>query len=164
MASFEILKKLEKKYRLKVLHYPDFLLKLMRTFGVENVTIDLNKFILMDTNNVNSLTEEQLEATFVHEKVHETRNKGNFPNVMSWYLRYIFSRKFRFEEEAEAYAREISFLISQKKNKETFLQNIDYYARIMAGDTYKAFWESKGMCTFDEAKKKLLELVQEGMK
>jgi hypothetical protein len=89
MATQEEIKLIEKKYGLTVIYYPGFILSVMRMFGVGSVTIDLNKYMLMEKEYINSASTDQLEATFVHEKVHEKRIKDTFLGVMSWYLKYI---------------------------------------------------------------------------
>jgi len=159
MAIKEELKQLEKKYGLTVIHYPGFVLSIMQVFGVGRVTIDLNKYILMEKEYTDSASVKELEATFVHEKVHEQRIKDTFFGVMNWYLKYIFSKKFRFEEEAQAYAKEIIFL-NPYKNKSKFETYIDYFANVMASNTYKAFWEPSGICTIEEGKAKLESIIQ----
>jgi len=163
MATKEELKQLEKKYGLTVIFYPGIVLSIMRMFGVGNVIIDLNKYLLMEESYINSANLKELEATFAHEKVHEKRIKDTLFGVLSWYFRYIFSKNFRFEEEAVAYATEIMFLNPQKSETK-FKQHIEYFANLMAGATYKAFWESVGMCTIEEAKDKLRTLIVKAIK
>lgn len=50
-------------------------------------------------------------ALVLHEQEHITRAKNY--GVMRWYLRYIFSPRFRFEEELAAYVPQMAYLKRQ---------------------------------------------------
>ena len=53
-----------------------------------------------------------------HEAVHSERQK-NFFGAIIWWCRYIVSAKFRLQEELIAYKRQMSFIESVVKDKNT---------------------------------------------
>ena len=64
-----------------------------------------------------------------HEKVHLKRIEEI--GICKWYLRYIFDRKFRLNEEIIAYKKQSEVL---KKYNIDF--DIDKYAKILSSQTY----------------------------
>ena len=46
-------------------------------------------------------------AIIAHESVHLKQQSSG--NLLKWYLKYVFSRKFRLQMEAEAYAVEVKY-------------------------------------------------------
>jgi len=78
-------------------------------------------------------------ALIEHEKVHiEQQEKTG----KMWFIKYTFSKKFRFSQEIEAHKVEYQYL---KGN--TSLANKEYFAKILSSKTYF------GMVTYAEALK-----------
>ena len=156
MATKEEIKHLEKKYGIKIIYYPKWLINIMDKLGKSGATICLNKKMIMYRNYVEGASEEYLESTFVHEKVHETRIPDDILGLFWWYLKYIFSREFRFKEEAYAYATEIIFE-NEGNHWKHYERDISWKAQIMAGSTYKFFGP---MCDKHDAEVFLTKIVK----
>ena len=155
MATEKQITKLEKKYGLTVVYYPTWATRLLKLIKRDGVVIDLNKYMLIDFETAESSSVKSLEATFVHEKVHETRIPDNIFGLVLWYLNYFFSRKFRFEEEARAYYAEMVFISGGKQPK---IELMKAFASVMQSDVYRAFWEKEPMCTIDQAVERFKQL------
>ncbi len=62
-----------------------------------------------------------------HEKVHIDQCKGSKLRGLIWWLKYVFSRKFRLNQEIEAYQKQYQYYCRKVKNKfkrEEFLKRI----------------------------------------
>lgn len=76
-----------------------------------------------------------------HERVHILRIKEL--GVIKWYLKYLFSSKFRLEEELLAYNK-----TKEIYNKYNLNFDIDYYAKILSSWLYfkcVSYKEAKGL-------------------
>jgi hypothetical protein len=81
-------------------------------------------------------------AVLLHEQTHiERQRKTGF---LKWGIKYVFSPKFRFNEELEAIKTQISYL---KRHKKKF--DIEKSARYLSGWLY--FW----MVSYRKAKEEL---------
>jgi hypothetical protein len=76
------------------------------------------------------VTPEMRPAVLEHEKVHLKQQEGH---LKGWLLKYIFSRKFRLDQEAEAIAVEASF-----SNSDFVIQT---YVELLIGPSY--LWAAK---------------------
>lgn len=83
-------------------------------------------------------------AVLLHEQTHIERQREM--GFLKWGIKYVFSPKFRFNEELEAIKVQISYL---KKHKRKF--DIDKRARYLSGWLY--FWP----VSYKTAKKELEE-------
>ena len=68
-----------------------------------------------------------------HEATH-TKQQGEFPKT--WWGKYLSDEKFRFEQEAEAYANQYAFICKTVKDRNIRVKILYELARILAGPTY----------------------------
>lgn len=87
-------------------------------------------------------------SRIIHEQEHITRMKQH--GVAKWYLRYLLSRKFRFEEELAAITPQLAFI---KHPRLTF--NLERTARSLSGWLY--LWATN----YDHALKRLIAIWKE---
>lgn len=99
-------------------------------------------------NLKSSSPEPRNTATLIHEETHLKREKEMGP--LKFGIKYLFSPKFRFNEELEAHKESFKFL-----KKEKIKPNIERSAKFLSGWLY--FWP----VSYELAKKELEKAWEE---
>jgi hypothetical protein len=86
------------------------------------------------------------ESLIAHELTHVNQQK----HPLLWWIRYIFSPKFRFKEELEAHCNEYKSIVGTDRNKQFYL---DAIADRLSGALYN------NLVSKEEAKRLILKAI-----
>lgn len=114
-------------------------------FGADAVTMFKNVFIKKSTWE--KMDEAQKEAMMIHENIHLKQQKKY---GMKWYVKYATSKKFRFEQELEAYGIEGKHYVANGADADFIAKML---ARNLSSGTYA------NMVEYDVAYDKLLQFI-----
>jgi len=106
---------------------------------------NIKMMIIAFGNTIYSSQENIPYDLIVHETTHCKQQKDNTKVAIKWWIKYIFSSKFRYSQELEAYQSQVKYLfrfITDEKKQQVVI--IDF-ANILASKTYKK------MVTLDKA-------------
>lgn len=118
--------------------YPPNYQLLVEAFNPPKTTV----FVYGDTI-YNPSGEEVPPDVVVHERVH-MRQQKEFAHPDLWYAQYIYDKKFRLEQEVEAYATQYKFLKDNGLPAQGLKEALHEFAYALAHDyktgvdTYKA--------------------------
>lgn len=87
---------------------------------------DWSRNIATFGDTVHFSIDELPDHLIVHEEVHTVQQRHSNFYATWWWVKYILSRKFRFDQEFEAYERQYSFFIRHYKYSQwdSFLDKI----------------------------------------
>lgn len=114
-------------------------------FGAAAILIKNTLYVRKKYKSV--VSTDKFTILITHEKVHFEQQKCGW---LKWTFKYIFSSKFRYSQELEAYKSEIKMAITLNKKYKNSIY-LDGIAKAMSSRVY--FW----MCTYEQAKKDLVK-------
>jgi len=81
----------------------------------------------------------------VHELTHLHQQNFNYFKAILWWIRYVFSKRFRYAQELEAYHTQFHFLCKFVRDRNKRVEIKKTFASILSGPLYNnasSFWQA----------------------